>query len=133
MKKIEAIIKPFTLENVKNALVDFGITGMTVDEVKGYQKSTTEIYRRSEYHPDFLPKIKITVVAEDHQVDGVKAIILREAKTGKPGDGKIFVSPIETVVTVRTGEVIGDGKFTQALRERFAALEPATPRTPGSR
>ena len=106
MKKIEAIIKPFKLEEVKEALAEIGIEGMTVTEVKGFgrQKGQTEIYRGSEYVVDFLPKIKIEVVlAEDRYVDAVTAII-QSARTGKIGDGKIFVLPVEEAVRIRTGE-----------------------------
>jgi nitrogen regulatory protein P-II 1 len=106
MKKIEAIIKPFKLEEVKAALMDLGIQGMTVAEVKGFgrQKGHTEIYRGSEYTVDFLPKIKIEVVVSDAQVSPVIDAIVKTAKTGKIGDGKIFVSPVEKVIRIRTGE-----------------------------
>jgi len=106
MKKIEAIIKPFKLEDVKEALSGLGIEGMTVSEVKGFgrQKGHTEIYRGSEYTVDFLPKIKIEVVLADHAVNaGVEAIV-KAAKTGKIGDGKVFVSNIENAVRIRTEE-----------------------------
>lgn len=106
MKKIEAIIKPFKLEDVKEALGEVGIEGMTVCEVKGFgrQKGHTEIYRGSEYTVDFLPKIKIEIVVAEDQVEtGVKAII-GSAKTGKIGDGKVFVSNIEEAVRIRTSE-----------------------------
>jgi nitrogen regulatory protein PII len=106
MKKIEAIIKPFKLEEVKDALSEVGIEGMTVIEVKGFgrQKGHTEIYRGSEYTVDFLPKIKIEVVLADAQVDAAVAAILKSAKTGKIGDGKIFVSHVEQSVRIRTEE-----------------------------
>ena len=106
MKKVEAIIKPFKLEEVKDALGEIGISGMTVSEVKGFgrQKGHTEIYRGSEYTVDFLPKIKIEVVLPDHLVDSATAAILKAAKTGKIGDGKIFVSPVEDAVRIRTEE-----------------------------
>jgi nitrogen regulatory protein P-II 1 len=106
MKKIEAIIKPFKLEEVKTALAELGIQGLTVAEVKGFgrQKGHTEIYRGSEYVVDFLPKIKIEVVLADAQVPAVVEAIVKAAKTGKIGDGKIFVSPIESVIRIRTGE-----------------------------
>jgi nitrogen regulatory protein PII len=106
MKKIEAIIKPFKLEEVKDALHELGIQGMTVSEVKGFgrQKGHTEIYRGSEYTVDFLPKLKIEVVLTDTQVDGAVAAIIKGAKTGKIGDGKIFVSNIEEAVRIRTDE-----------------------------
>ncbi len=106
MKKIEAVIKPFKLEEVKDALSDVGIEGMTVIEVKGFgrQKGHTEIYRGSEYTVDFLPKIKLEVVLADAQVDAAVAAILKAAKTGKIGDGKIFVSHIEQSIRIRTEE-----------------------------
>jgi nitrogen regulatory protein P-II 1 len=106
MKKIEAIIKPFKLDGVKSALTELGIQGLTVTEVKGFgrQKGHTEIYRGSEYAVDFLPKIKIEVVLADAQVASVVDAIIHAAKTGKIGDGKIFVSPVESVVRIRTGE-----------------------------
>ncbi len=106
MKKIEAIIKPFKLEEVKDALGEIGIEGMTVSEVKGFgrQKGHTEIYRGSEYTVDFLPKIKLEVVLVDEQVDQAVATIIKAAKTGKIGDGKIFVSAMEEVVRIRTEE-----------------------------
>ena len=106
MKKIEAIIKPFKLEDVKSALAELGIQGLTVSEVKGFgrQKGHTEIYRGSEYAVDFLPKIKIEIVLADAQVASVVAAIVKSAKTGKIGDGKIFVSPVESVLRIRTGE-----------------------------
>jgi nitrogen regulatory protein P-II 1 len=106
MKKIEAIIKPFKLEEVKDALGEIGIEGMTVSEVKGFgrQKGHTEIYRGSEYTVDFLPKIKLEVVVVDEQVDQAVATIIKAAKTGKIGDGKIFVSAMEEVVRIRTEE-----------------------------
>ena len=106
MKKIEAIIKPFKLEEVKDALEGIGIEGMTVSEVKGFgrQKGHTEIYRGSEYTVDFLPKIKLDLVLADDQVDAAVNAILQNAKTGKIGDGKIFVSAIEQAIRVRTEE-----------------------------
>jgi len=106
MKKIEAIIKPFKLEEVKDALSEVGIEGMTVIEVKGFgrQKGHTEIYRGSEYTVDFLPKIKMEVVIADSQVEAAIAAILKSAKTGKIGDGKIFVSPVEQAIRIRTEE-----------------------------
>ena len=107
MKKIEAIIKPFKLEDVKEALSGIGVEGMTVSEVKGFgrQKGHTEIYRGSEYTVDFLPKIKIEVVLADDQVaDAVQAVV-KAAKTGKIGDGKVFVSSIENAVRIRTEEL----------------------------
>ena len=106
MKKIDAIIKPFKLEEVKDALGELGIEGMTVSEVKGFgrQKGHTEIYRGSEYTVDFLPKIKIEIVITDHQVDAAVGAIIKASKTGKIGDGKIFVSSIEQAVRIRTEE-----------------------------
>jgi nitrogen regulatory protein PII len=106
MKKIEAIIKPFKLEEVKESLNEVGIEGMTVIEVKGFgrQKGHTEIYRGSEYTVDFLPKLKIEVVAADAQVEAAVAAIIKAAKTGKIGDGKIFVSPVEQAIRIRTEE-----------------------------
>src|SRR6476620_5680714 len=106
MKKIEAIIKPFKLEEVKDALGELGIEGMTVTEVKGFgrQKGHTEIYRGSEYTVDFLPKIKVEIVASDERVDSAIAAIVKAAKTGKIGDGKVFVSNIEDAIRIRTDE-----------------------------
>jgi len=106
MKKIEAIIKPFKLEDVKEALSALGVEGMTVSEVKGFgrQKGHTEIYRGSEYTVDFLPKIKIEIVLADDAVPGALEAIVKSAKTGKIGDGKVFVSPIENAIRIRTEE-----------------------------
>ena len=106
MKKIEAIIKPFKLEEVKDALGEIGVEGMTVSEVKGFgrQKGHTEIYRGSEYTVDFLPKIKIEMVIADKQVEAAVAAIVKSAKTGKIGDGKIFVTPIDEAIRIRTEE-----------------------------
>src|SRR5882757_10052343 len=106
MKKIEAIIKPFKLEEVKDALADLGIEGMTVSEVKGFgrQKGHTEIYRGSEYTVDFLPKIKIEVVIGDGMAEQAVAAIIKAAKTGKIGDGKVFVSSVQEAVRIRTEE-----------------------------
>jgi nitrogen regulatory protein P-II 1 len=106
MKKIEAIIKPFKLDEVKAALHEIGIEGMTVSEVKGFgrQKGHTEIYRGSEYTVDFLPKIKIELVVPDTQKDAAVTAIIKAAKTGKIGDGKVFVSTIEDAVRIRTDE-----------------------------
>ena len=123
MKKIEAIIKPFKLEEVKDALGDVGIEGMTVTEVKGFgrQKGHTEIYRGSEYTVDFLPKIKVELVLPDSQVDTAVSTIVKTAKTGKIGDGKVFVTSIEDAVRIRTeerGELAGDSQ-TPARREDF--------------
>ena len=106
MKKVEASIKPFKLEEVKDALGEIGIEGMTVSEVKGFgrQKGHTEIYRGSEYTVDFLPKIKLELVVPDSQVDTAVATIVKSAKTGKIGDGKVFVSEVEHAVRIRTAE-----------------------------
>jgi nitrogen regulatory protein PII len=106
MKKIEAIIKPFKLEEVKDALADLGIEGMTVSEVKGFgrQKGHTEIYRGSEYTVDFLPKIKIEVVLGEDLVEKATLAIVKAAKTGKIGDGKVFISPVEEAIRIRTDE-----------------------------
>jgi nitrogen regulatory protein PII len=106
MKKIEAIIKPFKLEEVKDALNEIGIEGMTVSEVKGFgrQKGHTEIYRGSEYTVDFLPKIKVELVVGDAQSAAAISAIIKAAKTGKIGDGKVFVSSVEQAVRIRTEE-----------------------------
>ncbi len=106
MKKIEAIIKPFKLEEVKDALAELGVEGMTVTEVKGFgrQKGHTEIYRGSEYTVDFLPKVKLEVVVVDGLVEKAVSTIVAAAKTGKIGDGKVFVSPVEHAVRIRTEE-----------------------------
>jgi nitrogen regulatory protein PII len=106
MKKVEAIIKPFKLEEVKDALHEIGIEGMTITEVKGFgrQKGHTEIYRGSEYTVDFLPKIKIEVVLPDNRLDAAVSAIIKAAKTGKIGDGKVFVSHIDDAVRIRTEE-----------------------------
>ena len=106
MKKIEAIIKPFKLDEVKDALAKEGIQGMTVSEVKGFgrQKGHTELYRGAEYVVDFLPKVKIEILIEDSRAPAVSQTILQAARTGKIGDGKIFITPVEEVVRIRTGE-----------------------------
>ena len=106
MKKIEAIIKPFKLDEVREGLSEVGITGLTVTEVKGFgrQKGHTELYRGAEYIVDFLPKIKVEVVLGDDMVDQAVEAIVKAAHTGKIGDGKIFVMPVEQVVRIRTGE-----------------------------
>jgi nitrogen regulatory protein P-II 1 len=106
MKKIEVIIKPFKLEEVRDALSEIGVLGMSVSEVKGFgrQKGHTEIYRGSEYTVDFLPKIRIEMVVNDEQVDGAIKAICEAAKTGKIGDGKVFVLPVEQAVRIRTDE-----------------------------
>ena len=110
MKKIEAIVKPFKLDDVKAALGEVGIEGMTVIEVKGFgrQKGHTEIYRGSEYTVDFLPKIKVEIIAADDRVEAAVKAISKAAKTGKIGDGKIFISPVEEAIRIRTDER-GDG------------------------
>ncbi len=107
MKKIEAIIKPFKLEEVKDALAEIGVEGMTVTEVKGFgrQKGHTEIYRGSEYTVDFLPKVKIEIVVADEVTDKAVAAIVASAKTGKIGDGKVFILAVEHAVRIRTEEV----------------------------
>jgi len=106
MKKIEAIIKPFKLDDIREALTDLGINGMTVTEVKGFgrQKGHTELYRGAEYMVDFLPKAKVEVVIDDDLVDKCVEIIIEVARTGKIGDGKIFVTNVERAVRIRTGE-----------------------------
>ncbi|MDR1661936.1 MAG: P-II family nitrogen regulator [Azoarcus sp.] len=106
MKKIEAIIKPFKLEEVREALSEIGIAGLTVTEVKGFgrQKGHTELYRGAEYVVDFLPKVKVEVVLNDEAVEQAIEAIIKAARTGKIGDGKIFVSAMEQVVRIRTGE-----------------------------
>jgi len=106
MKKIEAIVKPFKLDDVKEALNEIGIQGMTISEVKGYgrQKGHKEIYRGAEYVVDFIPKVKIEIIVESERADQVVEAIQKAANTGKIGDGKIFLSTIEEVIRVRTGE-----------------------------
>jgi nitrogen regulatory protein P-II 1 len=106
MKKIEAIIKPFKLEDVKDALADAGITGMTVSDVKGYgrQQGHNELYRGAEYVVDFIPKVKVELIMASEDVDSTVELIVEAAKTGKIGDGKIFISPIEKIIRIRTGE-----------------------------
>ncbi len=106
MKKVEAIIKPFKLEEVKDALGEIGIEGMTVTEVKGFgrQKGHTEIYRGSEYTVDFLPKIKMEIILSDNRVDPAVNAIVKAAKTGKIGDGKVFISPVDEAIRIRTEE-----------------------------
>ncbi len=106
MKKIEAIIKPFKLDDVKDALGDIGVDGMTVTEIKGYghQKGHKELYRGAEYSVDFLPKVKIEVVVTEERLDVALEAIVAAARTGKIGDGKIFVMPVEKTVRIRTGE-----------------------------
>lgn len=106
MKKIEAIIRPFKLDDVREALNEIGVRGITLTEVRGYgrQKGHTELYRGSEYKIDFLPKIKLEIIARDEMVDNIVTTIIRVAKTGQVGDGKIFVYPVEDVIRVRTEE-----------------------------
>ena len=110
MKKIEAIIKPFRLDDVREALSNIGIAGMTVTEVKGFgrQKGHTELYRGAEYVVDFLPKVKLEIVVADTQVDQCIDTIIQTAKTGKIGDGKIFITSVEKIIRIRTGEVNED-------------------------
>lgn len=107
MKRIEAIIKPFKFEDVKEALAKAGVAGMTVSDVKGYgrQQGHSELYRGAEYVVDFLPKIKIELIVADEDVERITTAIIDAAKTGKIGDGKIFVSPIEKIIRIRTGEL----------------------------
>ncbi len=106
MKKIMAVIKPFKVDEVKDALTNINIKGMTISEVKGFgrQKGHTEIYRGAEYQTDFVPKVEIKIAVDDHQVDEVVATITEAAKSGKIGDGKIFIFPLEDVIRIRTGE-----------------------------
>ena len=106
MKKVTAMIKPFKLDDVREALSDIGIQGMTVTEVKGFgrQKGHTEVYRGAEYAVDFLPKIQIDIVLSDDQIERVSEVIIETARTGKVGDGKIFVTPVDQVIRIRTGE-----------------------------
>jgi nitrogen regulatory protein P-II 1 len=106
MKQITAVIKPFKLEEVRESLADVGVSGLTVTEVKGFgrQKGHTELYRGAEYVVDFLPKVKVEVVVKDEDVDRVVEAIVAAAKTGKIGDGKIFFTPVEQVIRIRTGE-----------------------------
>lgn len=106
MKLITAIIKPFTLDDVKTAIEELGVLGMTVSEVQGYgrQKGHTEVYRGAEYAVDFVPKLKIEVVVDDPMAERLVDAIVKSARTGKIGDGKVWVSPVDTVVRVRTGE-----------------------------
>ncbi|MCP1660058.1 P-II family nitrogen regulator [Neisseria perflava] len=106
MKKITAMIKPFKLDDVREALSQIGIHGMTVSEVKGFgrQKGHTEVYRGAEYAVDFLPKVKVEIVTEDEMVEHIVEVIIETARTGKVGDGKIFVEPVAQVIRIRTGE-----------------------------
>ena len=106
MKKLEAIVKPFKLQDVKDALVEIGVEGMSITEIKGFgrQKGHTEIYRGSEYVVDLIPKMKIDIILQDSQVDPAVQAIIKSAQTGKIGDGKIFISAIEEVIRIRTAE-----------------------------
>lgn len=106
MKKIEAVVKPFKLDDVREALSEIGVTGMTVTEVKGFgrQKGHTELYRGAEYMVDFLPKMKIDLIVADEDVDRVIEVVVKTARTGKIGDGKIFVTDVHRVIRIRTGE-----------------------------
>ena len=106
MKLVTGIVKPFTLEDVKGALEQIGVLGMTVSEVQGFgrQKGHTEVYRGAEYSVDFVPKIRVEVVVDDMQVDKTLDVLVEAARTGKIGDGKVWVTPVETVIRVRTGE-----------------------------
>jgi nitrogen regulatory protein P-II 1 len=106
MKKIEAVIKPFKMDDVREALSEVGVSGMTVTEVKGFgrQKGHTELYRGAEYNVDFLPKVKVELIVANEQVERCIEAIMNTAKTGKIGDGKIFVSDVERVIRIRTGE-----------------------------
>ncbi|HKI62365.1 MAG TPA: P-II family nitrogen regulator [Mariprofundaceae bacterium] len=110
MKLIRAIIKPFKLDDVKDALGDIGVSGLTVTEVRGHgrQKGHTELYRGAEYNVDFIPKTEVAIVVAADQVDAAVAAIVEAAKTGKVGDGKIFISPVEKVIRIRTGETDAD-------------------------
>ncbi|EAU54147.1 P-II family nitrogen regulator [Mariprofundus ferrooxydans] len=110
MKKIEAVIKPFKIDDVKDALSEKGIDGMTITEVKGHgrQKGHTELYRGAEYVVDFVPKVKVEVIVDDSRLEEALAAICDAARTGKVGDGKIFVSSVEQVIRIRTGERDGD-------------------------
>jgi len=106
MKLVVAIVKPFKVEDVKEALQEAGITGLTVSEARGFgrQRGHTEVYRGAEYQVDFLPKVRIEVMVDDHQVDGVVDAIMKSARTGKIGDGKIWVTAVESVIRIRTSE-----------------------------
>ncbi|MEI2695191.1 MAG: P-II family nitrogen regulator [Saprospiraceae bacterium] len=125
MKKIEAIIKPFKLDEVREALSDVGVTGLTVTEVKGFgrQKGHTELYRGAEYVVDFLPKIKIEIVVAEETVEPAIEAIIKAARTGKIGDGKIFVSTVEQVVRIRTGEA-NEARSNAVLRLANRAIPP---------
>ena len=122
MKLITAIVKPFTLEDIKASLEQVGVLGMTVSEVQGYgrQKGHTEVYRGAEYSVDFVPKVRIEVLVEDFDTDKVVDSIVRAARTGKIGDGKVWVTAVETVVRVRTGERDSDARAYRDLDAREA-------------
>ena len=124
MKKIEAIIKPFKLDEVKEALHEVGVSGITVTEAKGFgrQKGHTELYRGAEYVVDFLPKVKLEVVVEDGLAERVVEAIAAAAQTGRIGDGKIFVIPVETALRIRTGETRRRRDLTRQLRQRSRVL-----------
>jgi nitrogen regulatory protein P-II 1 len=132
MKKVEAIIKPFKLDDVREALSQAGITGMTAIEVKGFgrQKGHTELYRGAEYVVDFLPKVKVELVVADDQLDTCVEAITKAARTGKIGDGKIFVSPVDRVVRIRTGEENEAAILRSCRRHRPARLKFAARLTP---
>ena len=117
MKKIEAIIKPFKLDEVKDALAEVGLAGMTVTEVKGFgrQKGHTEVYRGSEYTVDFLPKIKLEIVVDEAQLEEASKAIIGAAKTGKIGDGKVFILPVEEAIRIRTDETGAVAMITESL------------------
>ena len=106
MKKLEAIIKPFKIEEVKDALTDLGIEGMTLCEVKGYGHQTThrEVYRDATYQVDFLPRLKVEIIVSDEMLDAALHVVLKAARTGKVGDGKVFITPVEQVIRIRTEE-----------------------------
>jgi nitrogen regulatory protein P-II 1 len=126
MKKVEAVIKPFKLDDVKDALHDAGVSGLTVSEVKGFgrQKGHTELYRGAEYVIDFLPKVKVEVVVEDSLVDNVVEAIASAAKTGRIGDGKIFVMPVEQAIRIRTGDTGVTDSDTRENAEMLASMSP---------
>jgi nitrogen regulatory protein P-II 1 len=117
MKRIEAIIKPFKLDEVREALSEIGVTGLTVTEVKGFgrQKGHTELYRGAEYVVDFLPKVRVEVILQESQVDAAIEAIIKAARTGKIGDGKIFVTGVEQVIRIRTGESGRSRRVTGAI------------------
>ena len=130
MKLVTAIVKPFVLEDVKGALEQLGVLGMTVSEVQGYgrQKGHTEVYRGAEYSVDFVPKVRVEVVADDTLADKVVDAVVEAARTGKIGDGKVWVTPVESVVRVRTGRARHRRDLTRP-RGACASREPPTPRS----